>query len=64
VGKFSPKKESYARFKGGSINDKGELEIWDGNNRAYRIDLSSLLAQNFLDFGNYINDYDLTFKKI
>jgi len=58
VGKLVPKKESYARFRGGIISEKGILELWDGNNRAYNIDFSSLLAEHFLDFGAYINDFE------
>jgi hypothetical protein len=55
--KVVPKKEAYARFKGGSFNEQNELEISDGNNRAYRYPLHSLLTQHFLDFGNTINDF-------
>lgn len=64
MGKVSPKKESYARFRGGKILDHLDLELFDGNNRCYTIDVSALFSEYYLDFGNYIVDFDKTMAQV
>ena len=56
--KVVPKKQAYARFKGGSINAANELELFDGNNRSYKYSLNPLFNEHFLDFGYTINNFD------
>lgn len=64
MGKVSPKKETYARFRSGSIQKDLKLIILDGNNRSYTIDVSSIFKEHFLDFGNYILNFDIIIQEI
>lgn len=64
MGKVIPKKESYARFQGGSISNDLKLQIYDGNNRSYTLDVSTLFVEHYLDFGIYINAFDKTVNEI
>ena len=57
VGKVAPRKEGFARFRGGRIDEHLQLEIFDNCNRSYYTDLTPIFAEHFLDFGNYIADF-------